>query len=409
MRDATLETALASLTQLSAAASRQMREEDSRDALHGYTLAQMQALKSGVDRTIAKLEAATEMDLGAFADMGLEDLLHETRTGSRMLAVGIATCKEFRGIRGGPIRLPQHLHLFCSADIINELPIEELEELLELCHNQTLAAKEPVTAVVCPQFIQYWRSNPTAYTTPVTKDEWPAKCQGGCGGCDHAGRCDFRMYAVRSVPCPTNPYGNCLVAGNTWPVRCPSCKKDHTGAPVPLKRSSGPEPTLSLPEAYLSATAGDDSAVSVAKLKVVCAAVASELEILQTSREDKAAERELKKELAADIESTVANVLVPSLKKHILRVGVGKGRVQPNELDALLSTCELSLAEEAHHDLDEIGDRVVAERTQRSMERSGKDQFDDVEYARGSLRSPRDRTAVTGARTRSATRFRPDA
>ena len=141
MRDATLGTALASLTQLCDAASRQMREEDSRDALHGYTLTQMQALKSGVDRTIAKLEAATEMDLGAFADMGLEDLLHETRTGSRMLAVGIATCKEFRGICGSPIRLPQHLHLFCSADIINELPIEELKELLELCHNQTLAAK----------------------------------------------------------------------------------------------------------------------------------------------------------------------------------------------------------------------------------------------------------------------------
>ena len=407
MVEATLGTALESLSQLGAAASRQMREEDSRDALHGYTLAQMQALKAGVDRTIAKLEAASVMDLGAFADMGLEDILHETRTGSRLLAVGIATCKEFRGSCGGPITLPQHLHLFCSDELI-ELPIEELEVLLKLCRNQTLASKEPITAIVCPQFIQYWRSNPTAYMTPVTKDEWPAKCQGGCGGCNHAGQYDFRMYAVRSVPCPTNPYGNCPVAGPTWPVRCPNCKKDHTGAPVPLKRPSGPEPTLSLPEADLGATAGPDSAVSVAKLKMVCAAVTSELEILQSSREDKAAERELKKELAAAIESAVANVLVPSLKKHILRVGVGKGRVPPIELDALLSTCELSLAEEAHHDLDEIGDRVVAERTQRSMERSGKDQFDDVEYARGSLRSPRDRTAVTGARTRSATRFQPD-
>ena len=44
-----------------------------------------------------------------------------------------------------------------------------------------------------------------------------------------------------------------------------------------------------------------------------------------------------------------------------------------------------------HRDLNDTGDRVVAEKTQRKMEVRSREQWEEAEYARGSLRSPRDR------------------
>ena len=107
----------------------------------------------------------------------------------------------------------------------------------------------------------------------------------------------------------------------------------------------------------------------------MCAAVTAQLEALQLARETKALEKEGKAELAAKIESTVAEKLIPLLQKHVLRVGVGKGRLAaPSDLVKLLSTCDHSLVEEVHRELDETGDRVVEEKALRKMERRAKDQ-----------------------------------
>ena len=296
----TLDEAFQHLSSISSNVTQRIYAEDGADPFAGLNLAGMQAIAADVDRAIGKLEVegklfCGEADLGAIPDIGLDDLLAETRAGSRKLAVGIAKCTNF-GVHSssGPIVLPGST--FYSAEVIEELslkgPNSKLDELLKACY---------------------------AANTHT-----------------------YQAY-----------YGH-HQANRTDPPKIKVSKEELSSSAANAARL--------------------DSAASMAELKTMSAAVTAQLEALQLARETKALEKKSKAELAAKIESTVAEKLIPLLKKHVLRVGVGKGRVAaPSDLENLLSTCDHSLVEEVHRELDETGDRVVEEKALRKMERRAKE------------------------------------
>ena len=107
-----------------------------------------------------------------------------------------------------------------------------------------------------------------------------------------------------------------------------------------------------------------------------------QLEQLQTTREKNTVEQDQKAQVAASLKTVVPTDLIPALKKHILRVGVGKGRVSVNQLSALFKSDERELLEDVHRELEHCRDTIVQELTLRKLEKRFKQQHEEADSAK---------------------------
>ena len=95
----------------------------------------------------------------------------------------------------------------------------------------------------------------------------------------------------------------------------------------------------------------------------------------------------LRRQVAASLKTIVPTDLIPALKKHILRVGVGKGHVSIAQLSTLFTADESGFLEGVHRELEHCRDTIVQELTLRKLEMRVKQQTDSGKWETESVDS----------------------
>ena len=368
----TLDAVFRNLTKLGQSATKQMREEDGDDPLSNVTLAELREYAAGINSTIKKLEDedtffSGESELGQEPDNELGAMLAAAREGSRKLAIALSASKFGDSVH----TTLRSIENFCRPELLHDLAVAKVSDLLELTSKPV--SNVDAAAAVCPTCMAHWSGNPASYHVQLERGNWPKQCP-NCGQDHSALGGDIATYAIRHVPCPQYAGNTCVVAGSVWPRYCTQCRQNHSGCPLePLKRL-GPEPTLDLAKIE----PGVDGKDSAKKLKTICAAAAEQLERLEAACETNSIEKEQKATLAGEIQSNVDSKVIPGLKKHVLRVGVGKGLIDTAKLGDLLQQSEYPLIEQVHCELEHCRDLIVEEKTVRKMEKRILEQQDSA-------------------------------
>jgi hypothetical protein len=89
--------------------------------------------------------------------------------------------------------------------------------------------------------------------------------------------------------------------------------------------------------------------------------------------------------LAQDIKQRVIEHLLPSLKKHVLRVGIGSGKATVASISSLFTLEELNLVEDVHLELEKCRNRIVQAQTLRQLEERSKNMFKNRKPKRADL------------------------
>ncbi|KAL3928191.1 MAG: hypothetical protein SGPRY_002497 [Prymnesium sp.] len=300
------------------------------------TVAELKQLEASIKATLLKLDDEEKIYLGEaeltpFSDSMLDVMLSNARENSLKLAYLLA----HRQLRVQDTSELSSLVESSCEDMVQELSIKELSSQLK-----PLKLVGPITHVICPLYVQSWKRMPQLFNMQAS-EKWPDLC------CfcrkSHAGL-DFSRFAVRMVPCPSYPMeGRCQVAGAEWPVQCSHCKKNHTGQPT-SPPCIATEITFELPNP-----------------RCIDPVKNSYRQPIQVDYDTTLMK------LEQEINTNLVPELRRSLKKHILRGGLVKNRVNKVKLQTLLHVGDYPLIHEIMYQLHMFQDVLIKEVLTRKM------------------------------------------